>query len=369
VKRLVLVGGGHAHVEVLRRFGLQREPGVEITLINTSRHTVYSGMLPGLVAGHYGWRACFIDLEVLARFAKARLLRDIAIGLDLERKLVRCADAAEVPYDIVSVDVGSAANTPAVPDSDRRGMPVKPVQRFLSAWDGLLHEAADRDLKLVVVGAGAAGVELCLSMQHRLEQRMPHSRVKFGVITFTSDILPDHNAGVRRRLERVLRARGVAITTGSRVTGMDERNLVLDGGRAMPADRVVWATGPAAPRWLGDSGLRTDDQGFMLIDDSLRSLSHPDVFGAGDIATMVHHPRPKSGVYAVRQGPPLARNLRAAVRGDTPRVFEPQAVALQLITTGDRNAIVSWGPLHAEGGWVWRWKDRIDRRFMRRYAM
>ncbi len=369
MKRLVLVGGGHAHVEVLRRFGLRREPGVEITLINTSRHTVYSGMLPGLVAGHYGWRACFIDLEVLARFAGARLLRDIAVGLDLERKLVRCVDGAEVAYDIASVDVGSVVNMPAVPQPDRHSIPVKPVQRFIFAWDGLVHEAGDRELNLVVVGAGAAGIELCLSMQHRLRQRVPHNRVKYGVVTLTADILLDHNAGVRARMRRVLRARGVAIRTGSEVVGIHDRNLVLKGGEAMPADHVVWAAGPAAPRWLGDSGLRTDDQGFVLIDDSLRSLSHPDVFAAGDIATMVHHPRPKSGVYAVRQGPPLAANLRSALRGDTPRIFEPQSVALQLITTGDRNAIASWGPLHAEGGWIWRWKDRIDRRFMRRYAV
>jgi selenide,water dikinase len=369
VKRLVLVGGGHAHVEVLRRFGLQREPGVEITLINPTRHAVYKGMLPGLVAGHYGWRACFIDLEVLARFAKAQLLRDIAVGLDLERKLVRCADAAEVPYDIVSIDVGSVSNTPAAAQSDRHAIPVKPVQRFISAWDGLVHEAGERELNLVVVGASAAGIELCLSMQYRLQQRVPQNRMRFGVITFTQDILPDHNAGVRGRMKRVLQSRGVAVRTGGSVQGMDGRNLILEGGERVPADHVVWATGPGAPRWLGDSGLRADERGFVLVDDSLRALSHLDVFAAGDIATMIHHPRPKSGVYAVRQGPPLTANLRLALRGDTPRAFEPQSIALQLITTGDRNAIVSWGPLLAEGGWVWRWKDRIDRRFVRRYAI
>lgn len=369
MKQLVLVGGGHAHVEVLRRFGLQREAGVEITLINTSRHSVYSGMLPNLVAGHYSWRACSIDLEVLTRFAKARLLRDIAVGLDLQRKLVRCADGAEVGYDIVSLDVGSLVKTPAVPQVDRHSLPLKPVQRFLSAWDGLVHEAGDHELNLVVVGAGAAGVELCLAMQHRLRQRVPHNRVQFCVVTFAAEILPDHNAGVRARVERVMRERGVRIRTGGCVLSMLEGGLVLEGGEVLPADYVVWATGPAAPRWLGDSGLQTDEQGFILIEDSLRSLSHQDVFAAGDIATMLHHPRPKSGVYAVRQGPPLAANLRLALRGETPRAFEPQSVALQLITTGDRNAIASWGPLHAEGRWIWRWKDRIDRRFMYRYAV
>jgi selenide,water dikinase len=366
VKRLVLVGGGHAHVEVLRRFGLERERGVEITLINTGRHAVYSGMLPGLVAGHYGWRACFIDLEVLAKFAGARLLRDIAIRLDLQRKLVRCADAVEVPYDIVSVDVGSVVNAPV---SEGHGLPVKPVPQFLSALDELTHEAEGRDLDIVIVGAGAAGIELCLSIQHRLQRRLPQRRCRFSVVAETSEILPDHNLSVRRRMERVLRSRGVVIKTKSRALQARDHCLLLGDGDSLTADRVVWATGPAAPRWLGDSGLRTDDQGFVLIDDSLRSVSHPEVFAAGDIATMLHHRRPKSGVYAVRQGPPLAANLRMSLRGDAPRTFEPQSVALQLITTGDRSAVASWGPLCAEGAWVWHWKDFIDRRFMRRYAV
>lgn len=366
-RRLLLVGGGHAHVEVLRRFGLRPEPNVEITLINAGRHTVYSGMLPGLIAGHYGWRACFIDLEVLARFANARLLRDIATGLDLERKLVHCADAAEVAYDIVSIDVGSVANANTVPHSERHGLLVKPVQRFLSAWDGLVHEAGGAELAIAIVGAGAAGVELCLSMQHRLRQRGPDNRAQFSLITLTPDILPDHNPRVRCRMERVLRARGVIIKTNSHVVGVDERKLELEDGSSLPADRAVWATGPAAPRWLGASGLRTDERGFVLVNDSLQSLSHADVFAAGDIATMANHPRPKSGVYAVRQGPPLADNLRAVLRGEPLRTYEPQPVALQLITTGERNAIGSWGSLCAEGHWVWRWKDAIDRRFVARY--
>ena len=366
--RLVLVGGGHANIEVLRRFGLKREPDTEITLINTSRHTVYSRMLPGLVAGHYGWRACFIDLEVLARFAGARLLRDIAVGLDLERKLVRCADAAEVPYDIASVDVGSAPSAPAFPHPDSRPMSVRPVQRFISTWDGLVHEAGDRELTLQVVGATTAAIELCLSMQHRLLRRVPQNRVKFGVIAPTADILPDHNAGVRRRVTRILRGRGVAIRTARRVLRVASKDLILEGDEVVPADHVLWATGPSAPRWLGEIGLRTNDEGFVLIDDKLRALSHPDIFAAGDVATMVDHQQP-SELSAVHQGPSLAANLRLALRGDTPRAFEPPSSLLQLITTGDQNAIASWGPLHAEGHWVWNWKDRIDRSFIRRYAV
>jgi selenide,water dikinase len=369
MKRLVLVGGGHAHVEVLRRFGRAPVPDVEITLISPGRHTVYSGMLPGLVAGHYGWRACHMDLEVLSRFAGARFFRDIAVGLDLERNVVHCADSVEVPYDLVSLDVGSTPNTHPIGQSARLGLPVKPVDRFLAAWDGLISEAGERDLSIAIVGAGAGGIELCLAMQYRLAQRAPHRAARFTLLTLTDAILPDHGSGVRRRVERVLRARDVAVRTRSLVVGVEEHELLLDGGDRVPADQFVWVTGPAAPRWLGDSGLRTDTAGFVLTDDCLRSISHPQVFAAGDAATMASFARPKSGVYAVRQGPPLAENLRLVLRGQQPRVFEPQPTALQLISTGNRYAIASWGGLSAEGAWVWRWKDWIDRRFMARYRV
>jgi selenide,water dikinase len=368
MKRLVLVGGGHAHVEVLRRFARSPVPGVEVTLINASRHTVYSGMLPGLVAGHYGWRACHIDLAVLSRLSRTHLLRDIAIGLDLDRKAVRCADAVEVPYDIVSLDVGSVPNTYAIQRSSQHGLPVRPVDRFLTAWGGLLHEAAERALSIAIVGAGLGGVELCLAMQHRLLRQAPQHPARFTVISATTEILPEQVRSVRRRFERVLCDRGVAVKTGSRVLGADDSGLLLEGGGQVCADRVIWVTGPAPPRWLGDSGLRTDAAGFVLTDDCLRSLSHPEVFAVGDLATTVNRARPKSGVYAARQGPPLAENLRLVLRGHPARTFEPPSIQLQFISTGDRYAIASWGALSVDGAWVWRWKDWIDRQFMARYA-
>lgn len=367
MKRLVLLGGGHAHVEVLRRFARSPLTGVDVTLINATRHTVYSGRLPGLVAGHYGWRACHIDLAVLSRQSRAHLLRDIAIGIDLERKSVRCADAVEVPYDIVSIDVGSVPNLPALQQASH-DLPVRPVERFLAAWDGLIYEAGERPLHIAIVGAGAGGVELCLAMQHRLRQRAPRYPARFTVISAAAEILPDHAGSVRDRFDKVLRARGVEVKRGSRVVGADERGLLLEGGEHVHADKVIWVTGPAAPRWLGECGLRTDANGFVVTDDCLRSLSHPEVFAVGDLATTVNRVWPKSGVYAARQGPPLAENLRLVLRGHPPRTFEPSALALHFVSTGDRNAVASLGAVSVEGPWVWRWKDWVDRQFMLRYA-
>jgi selenide,water dikinase len=168
-------------------------------------------------------------------------------------------------------------------------------------------------------------------------------------------------------MERVLRARDVACYARSRVTRIDAGVAHLADGRSIPADYVVWATGAAAPAWLRDAGLATDERGFVLVAATLQSCSHPEVFAAGDVATMAGHPRPKSGVFAVRQGPPLARNLRHALIGRAPEAYRPQTTALALVSTGDKHAIASWGRIAWEGDWVWRWKDRIDRRFMDRY--
>ena len=369
MKRLVLVGGGHAHVEVLRRFGHRPVPDVDITLISPGRNAVYSAMLPGLVAGHYGWRACHIDLEVLSRFAGARFLRDIAVGIDLDRKVVRCADSIEVPYDVVSLDVGSAPDARSISQAGRVALPRKPVDRFLSAWDGVVQLAGERDLSMAIIGADVGGIELCLAMQYRLAQRAPHRQARFTLLAVDDDILRGQNARVRGRLERILRERNVSVRARSLVASVGERELVLEDGDRVAADRAVWIAGQSAPRWLSDSGLRTDPAGFVLTDDCLRCVSYADVFAVGDAAATTGYTEPPSGVRAVRQGPPLAENLRLVLRDQPPRTVEHHAVALQLIGTGDNYAIASWGALSTEGAWVWRWKDSLDRRFIARYRV
>jgi selenide,water dikinase len=365
VKRLVLVGGGHSHVEVLRRFALEPLPGLELVLISPGRYTPYSGMLPGLVSGHYSFEQCHIDLEQLCARAGARFLVGRVTGLDLPARRTQCESGEALEYDVLSLDIGS---TPPLADTrggQRYGVPVKPVERFLAAWRDILTDAGRRSIAILTVGGGAGGVELTLSMQHRA--RAEAGRAAFCVVTDSETILPGHAAGVRRRMERVLRARDVACYARSRVTRIDAGVAHLADGRSIPADYVVWATGAAAPAWLRDAGLATDERGFVLVAATLQSCSHPEVFAAGDVATMAGHPRPKSGVFAVRQGPPLARNLRRTLIGRALEAYRPQTTALALVSTGDKHAIASWGRFAWEGDWVWRWKDRIDRRFMDRY--
>jgi len=368
MKRLVLVGGGHAHVEVLRRLCLTPISDSQIVLVSPSRHTAYSGMVPGLIAGHYSRRDAHIDLEHLSHAARVRFVQDHAVSVDAARNTVTCAHGTEVVYDVLSLDVGSVADTAPIGGAEHRGLPVKPVDRLLAGVEALLGDARRAALTVAIIGAGAGGVELCFALDYRISREAGAQRARFAIVSASSEVLPGYSEAVRHRVLRVLEERQIAVHTDQRVTGADERGIVLESGERVAADRVVWVTGPAPVPWLRSSGLALDAEGFVLVNDRLQSISHEHVFAAGDAATMDHQPRPKSGVYAVRQGPPLAHNLRCALQCAPLSSFRPQRRALQLITTGERYAIAAWGELACEGRWVWRWKDWIDRRFVDRYA-
>jgi selenide,water dikinase len=368
LKRLVLVGGGHAHVEVLRAFGAKPVPEVDVTLVTPGADTPYSGMLPGFVAGHYAWRECHIDLGALARYSGARIKPTRVVAINPGEHQVLCADRRVLDYDLLSLDIGSTPPLDAVEGGNQYGVGVKPVESFLEVWTALCEEARERPLRVAIVGGGAGGVELSLAMRHRLRQESGLApQTDLTVVTEGRAIVPDHPIGVRRSLERALARNGVGLLTGLRVVRIEADGLTLEGGAQVPADCVVWATGSAAPAWLARSGLELDERGFVLVDETLRSTSHPAIFAAGDVATMRDHPRPKSGVYAVRQGPPLAENLRLALTGGSLKRFRPQRRALSLISTGGRHAVASWGSVCFQGWWVWRWKNSIDRKFMAKY--
>ena len=368
--RIVLLGGGHSHVEVLRRFGRAPVAGVELVLVSPNRWTPYSGMLPGLVAGHYTFEDTHIDLERVARYAGARFLPTIATGLDPAASTVTLADGATLAFDLVSLDVGSTSATAGIPGASAHTLGVKPVDAFLRAWDALIEQACVGALKrAVVVGGGAAGIELTLGMQHRIAAATGRcDAVEWQLVTDVDVLLPAHNEKVRRIFSRILTEREVEVHLSSRVARVEPGAVFAANGYRVAGDVILWATGAAASPRFAASGLAVDDRGFIAVDETLRSVSHPNVFATGDCATMVGHPRPKSGVYAVRQGPPLAQNLRAAVEGRPLARYVPQARSLALISAGDRYAVASRDGWAFEGGWVWRWKDWIDRRFMRRYV-
>jgi len=373
IKDLVLIGGGHSHISVLKSFGMRPIPGVRLTLISRDTHTPYSGMLPGLIAGHYTVDEAHIDLVPLTRFANARFYRDSVIGIDRDSDTVLLKNRPPVRYDVLSINSGSTPSTDGVRGADEFVVPVKPISQFLTHWQNLRKRLAARagPTTISLVGGGAGSVELLLSIQHALTESLPQDsenrRLNFELLTADDDILTTHSRAVAKRFRRVLDDRGVQIHTDARIVEV-QRDLAKDtGGREFNFDEILWVTHAGAPKWLAEAGLVVDEQGFLLIDDQLRSVSQPNIFGAGDVATMQNFHRPKAGVFAVRQGRPLAQNLRRTLLKRSLKRYKPQRQFLTLISTGNKYAVASRGIWSAEGAWVWRWKEWIDRRFMRRF--
>lgn len=362
---LVLVGGGHAHVHVLKSFGMRPVPGVRVSLVSRDVETPYSGMLPGYVAGRYPFEGCHIDLGRLARFAGARLIRDEAIGVDRPERSLLTRAHPPIRYDILSIDIGSTPRSD-IPGAAEHTVAVKPIDHFATRWEALLARVQDTPrLRLAVVGGGAGGIELALSAQHRLAE-LPGSTTEVTLITREA-LLPSHNGRVRRLFERILAERKIEVLTGSEIVRVEPGALVCANGRRIEFDEALWVTEAGAAPWLAETGLPLTAEGFIAIDETLRSTGDPVVFAAGDVATMIAHPREKAGVYAVRQGPRLAANLRRALAGKRLRRAVPQRRGLALIGTGDQHAVASRGPFVAYGPRMWRLKDWIDRRWMRRY--
>ena len=316
---------------VLKSFGMKPIPGVRLTLICTDMHTPYSGMLPGYVAGHYDYDDVHIDLSRLAVFSGARLYRDEVIGVDRDGKRVLCRSRPSVPYDQLSINIGSTPQLMHVPGASENAVAAKPIQRFNDRWLALLERVQHHSGKLTiaVVGAGAGGVELLLAMQFRLRKELQKLRrnpddLVFLLFTDGPDILPTHNGSVRKRFDTVLAQRGVVVHRNAGVTRVFAGRLQTAAGESLAADEIVWVTSAGGAPWLRDTGLALDADGFISVTDTLQSLTDPKVFAAGDIASMVNYKLEKAGVFAVRQGPPLTENLRRALRNQEAMVNQPR---------------------------------------------
>ena len=374
IKDLVLIGGGHSHVAVLKKFGMKPLPGLQITLITRDVHTPYSGMLPGFIAGHYSYDESHIDLRPLAKFCGARLIHAPATFLQLEDKQVICGERPAIRYDILSINTGSTPSHIEVPGSREHTLAVKPINEFLQGWEMLMQDVLEHkgDFKIVVVGAGAGGVEVSLATQFHLQNLLKDNlisseKLSFDLIAGNGPVLATHNNSIQVRFRRVLKEREITIHNDSKAKRVNSNTIELENGETLHADAIIWATHASAPSWYKESGLAVDERGFIKVNDSLQSTSHVDVFAAGDIATVVDYPRPKSGVFAVRQGPPLYKNIRRALIEKPLKKHVPQISFLSLISTGDKCAIGSRGIFTFEGAWIWKLKDYIDRQFMRKY--
>lgn len=374
MRAVVLVGCGHSHVAVLRSFGIKPMPGVRLTVITRETQTPYSGMLPGFVAGHYGFDDVHIDAARLSRFAGAQFYHDEVIGFDLEERKVLCRNRPPVAFDILSINIGSTPSIAVVPGARENAVSVKPIDTFISRWEKAMRRVLDRrgDARIGVVGGGAGGVELILAIQYRLnallaEAGLSNDRLRFTLVTSSATLLPSFTPRVQRKFATVLRERRIGVVTGQAVSSVSDGILHVETAPDIVLDEIFWVTEASGAPWLKGAGLALDEGGFIRVDATLRAVSHERIFAAGDIAAMDDQPRPKSGVFAVRQGSILAENVRRAITGESLKPYIAQKHMLSLISTGDKYAVAARGRWYGEGRWAWLWKDWIDRRFMRRY--
>ena len=374
VKHLVLIGGGHSHLAVVRSLGMRPVPGLMVTWISREILVPYSGALPAFIAGRYRPEDMFIDLRPLARFGGARLIQADIDSIDLDARVISLPRRPELSFDVLSLNIGSIPDTSGMPGAMEHTVGVKPIDGFLATWENIREQAVQglqqgRGYKLAIVGGGPASVEMACAIRTRILRDSGDTDAEFSIsiISAADEILPSHNQQARDCVREELQRKGIETLTGHHVSGFAANTVHCGNGDDIRADSIVVATGATMPTWPAKAGLATTADGFLEVNRHLQSTSHEFVFVAGDAATIRGMERPKSGVYAVRHGKPLARNLLRYATGRRLVRFTPQRHALAMLNLGDGRGLASRDRLFFRGRWVWRLKHWIDQRFLRKY--
>ncbi|MDO9624772.1 MAG: FAD-dependent oxidoreductase [Pseudomonas sp.] len=351
---LLLIGAGHAHLGVLRRWArIERPPG-RIALLSAGHEAWYSGMLPGLLAGRYVAADCQVELAPLCRAAKVELIIGQAEALSAVQQQMHLTDGRGLNADWLSLNVGAQVFCPPQMGAGMQVLAVKPFAEFLAGWQNWQADPQP----MAILGGGAAGVELALALADQVPALALFCR---------GHLLAGHSAGLRMRALGHLRQRGVRVREDCPISRIDGDCLISGEAPVWRGQRLLLASGAQALPWLAQSGLDGDQAGFVQIATTLQSLSHPHIFAVGDCASLPGVR--KSGVYSVRQAPVLAANLNAALRGLPLRHYRPQRQSLALLATGDGGALLSWRDYSAGGRLFGRWKDYLDRGFIQRHRL
>ena len=362
-RELALIGGGHTHALVLRRWGMAPLPGARLTLINPGPTAPYTGMLPGYIAGHYGRDALEIDLVRLARFAGARLVMGSVEGIDRGASRIHVPGRPPIAYDLASINIGITTDLPDLPGFADHAVPAKPLGAFAAAWTEFRAAAAEARASpsIAVIGGGIGGVELAMAMAHALRQDGHNPKIN---VIEKDRALPGISARAREILLREARALGVSVREKARPAEVSPSEVALADGTRIASGFTVGAAGARPFDWLEAAGLDLEN-GFVAVDGMLRS-SDPAIYAAGDCASLADA-RPKAGVFAVRAAPVLFHNLRAGLSGRALRHFQPQRDYLKLVSLGGKSALAEkWG-LAVKSPFIWDIKDRIDGRFMEKF--
>ncbi len=370
IPRVVLVGGGHAHVQVLRDWA---KAGVKanLVLIVDRPDAVYSGMVPGVVAGQYTLNEATIDLRPLAQAVGAQLIVSPVVRVNAEARTLHLQGHPPMVYDFASLNVGSVSAGLDAPGAQAHALATRPIATLALRIDARIKDLrarlGEKPMHFVVVGGGAAGLELAFAVFERYAQK---TRDRMCIVDSAPGPLPQSQARVTHTISRALASRGIEFLGNQRVSDVKGDAVVLDNGQSRPADLVLWSTGAAPPPLLGASSLPCDERGFVLTNTALQVKGFPQLFAAGDCAVMegMEHV-PRAGVYAVRAGPILLQNLQASIKGGPLDQFHPQRHFLRIINFCNGRALASRRPLVWQGRLAWALKDYIDRRWIRRFQL
>lgn len=359
---IVLVGGGHTHALFLKRLQQRFLRDAQITLLSASRYTAYSGMLPGVISGHYSPESAHIDLQRLALESGCDFKEGVVCQLDPDTQRVTLATDERIDYDLLSINTGS---TQSGFIAGPQCLSIKPVQPFLH-W---LYRDLPEQLKgrtspfeLVIVGAGAAGVETALALKHRYQQQS----VNIHLVS-SGKVLAGHSPAVQKMGLAELVEKSIKVHPDFKVSTFDKHRILSERGESLYCDQLILATSASAHPWPSEAGLATDERGFIVVNDSLQSISHSNVFAAGDVASIHGVDVPRSGVIAVRQAPVLFHNIASTLLAKPLKPFRTRQHSLALLSCADGKAMASRGWFRAKGRAVWHWKDLIDRQFMKQF--
>ena len=371
LQEIVLVGGGHSHVQVLKSLAERPLPSSRLTLIVDTPIAVYSGMVPGFIAGQYQAEELEIDVRQLAERAGIQVVIARAVGIDPDKRRVLLENQASVAYDLASFDIGSTVAGLDSPGVREHAVATRPIGVFVQRIRPIIEQArehrSDNPFQVAIVGGGAGGVEVAFALEQRLRQEASIP-VTLTLLESGPRILAGYPESLRRRVYRNAERRGLKILCNRRVEAVHSDRVRLDGGEDLPCQVVLWVTGAVSQPIFIESGLPTDQRGFVHVRSTLQVEGHDELFAVGDSSTLLDYPQtPKAGVYAVRQGPLVTHNLRALVAGQPLLSYRPQDDFLALLNLGDGSALgTKWGR-SMEGRWVMKLKDFIDRRFMKRF--
>lgn len=368
---LVFIGGGHSHAIALKSWGKKPVLGVNVTLISDVKNTPYSGMLPGYLGGYYNYEQSHINLEKLAKFAQIKLIIDSVIDIDVKNKKIICQSGNKIDFDIVSIDIGSTPKNTDIEGANLHTIPAKPVNLLLDKWQEIIkktEENKDKLLTLNIIGGGAGGIELAINIHRKLSTILTQDKLKINLIHKKERILSNQNEWASYKLTEILINKNISVYLNTTIKAVNQDHIITESGLKITGDYHFLVTQASAPLWLKNSSISTDEDGFILIKNSLQSINYDFIFATGDIATMINYPSPKAGVFAVKQGKPLYENICNFLNDKPLKSHHPQKHYLNIIGTGNDSAVAMWSYLSGESPLFWHWKKYLDKTFMKQFV-